>query len=60
MKNEILLKELSSEELLAIDGGWNLIEYIAMGIGHIHGKFAKAPVGGFEYAGYGHVGGARP
>jgi hypothetical protein len=30
MKNLI---ELSSEEMLNIDGGWNLLEYIAYGVG---------------------------
>lgn len=31
------LTELMGHELIEIEAGWNLIEYIAMGIGYVHG-----------------------
>jgi hypothetical protein len=32
-ENKIKFTELSSLELINIDGGWNLLEYIAYGVG---------------------------
>jgi len=44
--------ELSNEDLKAINGGYNIIEYIAMGIGWYCGTFNKyyeAGAAGAEY-----------
>lgn len=54
------LIELNDCEIETIEGGWNALEYLAMGIGYIISRFEHAPVGNFEYPGYGHPGGARP
>ena len=38
MENIIELKE---NELIEISGGYNLLEYIAMGVGYVHGTMAS-------------------
>ncbi|WP_164123563.1 hypothetical protein [Sphingobacterium sp. xlx-130] len=46
------LEELNNQEMINIEGGWNLLEYVAMGIGDIHGKLDKAPTGDYQYSGF--------
>ena len=41
MKNQIMLKELSDQELSEIEGGRTLWEYIAYGIGYYMGSTAN-------------------
>lgn len=36
------MKELTNEEMLRIDGGKNVVEYLAMGIGYVIGSFQNA------------------
>lgn len=42
MDVNLVLEELSVDELLNIDGGWNLLEYCAYGVGYIQKKLDGA------------------
>ena len=52
------ITELTKEELSNIDGGWNLLEYAAYGIGAICGAVAYAFQPTEGSLAYGHQGGA--
>ncbi|RDI53575.1 bacteriocin [Flavobacterium glaciei] len=36
-----MYKELNKKELIEIDGGWNVMEYLAMGIGYVNGHLTN-------------------
>lgn len=48
---ELNLETLDSFEMKNIEGGWNLLEYLAMGYGYLESKLNHAPVGPVEYRG---------
>lgn len=49
--NSLNIEKLDSKELEEINGGWNLLEYIAYGIGYINGTFSSAEIGNVNYDG---------
>ena len=36
-----MYKELNKEELVEIDGGYNIMEYLAMGVGYVNGHLSN-------------------
>jgi hypothetical protein len=36
MENKTIFKDLSVKELIITNGGWNVVEYMAMGVGYVH------------------------